>query len=633
MNLNLLITCFLLFISLSSLSAQKEGNIWYFGKGLGLDFNGDEPQLLKDGAMFTDEGCASISDHKGNLLFYTDGRKVWNQKHEVMPNGEDLMGHISATQSAVIIPKPRSRSTYYIFTVDAAENEFKNGLSYTEINMVADNGYGAVKIKNIPLAAPTCEKVTAVVHENQKDFWVITHEWGTDRFFAFLVTERGVDIVPYVTSVGSKIKGDDLVNGSGYLKASPNGKRLALTIYSENRVELYDFDNSTGEVSNRIKLPKTADLAYGVEFSPDSDKLFVGSFKTGVIEQYDLLDYNQSAISKSRHIIRKEGRYNLGALQLGPDGRIYTTNLHGNYIGVIQNPNDYGTRCRTRDHYIRIGKDQGRLGLPTFIQTYFSTGAINERKAIAEAERNEAFQKSVVSESEGEDKTEEEKQQPTSPTTFQFVVQVKGKIYADPEDPNSAVTGLEALKAANLSMTVSEKEINYQLDADGEKRLQLKQDEAYHFKAAHPGYLNNAVDYLPEPGKRSDTLVIILERVFPEKEITLENIYYDYDKADLRPEAFPPLDNLYKILQDNPDIRIQLSSHTDCRGEDDYNEDLSQRRAQSVVDYLISKGISTELLVAKGYGENAPAVDCDCGDCSEEEHQANRRTTFKVLKE
>ena len=111
----------------------------------------------------------------------------------------------------------------------------------------------------------------------------------------------------------------------------------------------------------------------------------------------------------------------------------------------------------------------------------------------------------------------------------------------------------------------------------------------------------------------------------------MEDIYYDYDKASLRADAIPKLDQLLKILKDNEGIQIQLSSHTDCRGEDDYNMDLSQRRAQSVVDYLIDSGIATEVLIAKGYGETSPAVDCDCSSCSEEEHQKNRRTTFKIL--
>ena len=86
-----------------------------------------------------------------------------------------------------------------------------------------------------------------------------------------------------------------------------------------------------------------------------------------------------------------------------------------------------------------------------------------------------------------------------------------------------------------------------------------------------------------------------------------------------------------RLLLINPDIRIQLGSHTDCRGVDRYNQDLSQKRAQSAVDYLIAKGIQAERLSAQGFGESAPEADCLCNRCTEEEHQRNRRTTFKIL--
>ncbi len=621
----LLFLVFLFSFYLLNLSAQGEGNIWYFGKGFGLDFNDGEPKLLKDGALNTFEGVASMSDYKGNLLFYTDGQTVWNAKHKIMPNGEGLMGDSSATQSAVIVPKPRSRTTYYIFTIDAAENDLGNGLRYSEVNMLADNGFGEIKYKNKALASPTCEKITATVHENQKDFWIITHEWDSDRFLAFLITEKGVEEAAYPSVVGSKIRGD-FENGAGYLKVSPNGKRLALTIYREDRVELFDFDNSTGAVSNRIKLPKTAPSAYGVEFSPDSDKLFVGSFETGLIEQYDLSEYSQSAISKSRVVLNKESDYNLGALQIGPDGRIYMTSLHYSYISVILNPNDYGSRCRIRERYIMIGKNNGRLGLPTFIQTYFSDGAVKERETLLAEKRNKnkiVTEPAVVK--------IEEKPVPAPPPTFQLCVQVKEKILQDPDDPNSPVKGLKTLPGSTVNLDTEKKIISYQVDGKAEIRLQLKQDGIYHFVCSKPGYLNNGVDFVPKTKLKNDTVVVILDKIFPEKEIVLEDIYYDYDKANIRADAIPKLDVLLKILNDNESIRIQLSSHTDCRGEDDYNIDLSQRRAQSVVDYLIESGIDAEVLVAKGYGETSPAVDCDCTNCTEEEHQKNRRTTFKIL--
>ncbi|WP_236976430.1 OmpA family protein [Membranihabitans maritimus] len=123
----------------------------------------------------------------------------------------------------------------------------------------------------------------------------------------------------------------------------------------------------------------------------------------------------------------------------------------------------------------------------------------------------------------------------------------------------------------------------------------------------------------------------VMDPIVKNKEIILENIYYDYDRWNIRPDARPVLDSLATLLQNNPDIKIELTSHTDCRGEDDYNIDLSQKRAESAVRFLIDKGVSAERLQPKGYGETNPVVNCICEDCTEDEHQANRRTAFKVL--
>jgi outer membrane protein OmpA-like peptidoglycan-associated protein len=109
----------------------------------------------------------------------------------------------------------------------------------------------------------------------------------------------------------------------------------------------------------------------------------------------------------------------------------------------------------------------------------------------------------------------------------------------------------------------------------------------------------------------------------------LENIYYDLDKADIRPDAALVLDSLVQIMQDNPDIYIELGSHTDSRADDEYNLNLSRRRAQSAVRYIISKGIDPNRITAKGYGETQLLIK---NAKTEEEHQKNRRTEFKVLR-
>ncbi len=125
--------------------------------------------------------------------------------------------------------------------------------------------------------------------------------------------------------------------------------------------------------------------------------------------------------------------------------------------------------------------------------------------------------------------------------------------------------------------------------------------------------------------------IVPLGEIELDKAIALEKIYYDLNKADIRPDAAVELDKLVTILKENPDIKIELSSHTDSRGSDDYNKSLSQRRAESAVAYIINQGIASIRITAKGYGEEALVNKCSNGTpCSKEEHQRNRRTEFKV---
>lgn len=158
---------------------------------------------------------------------------------------------------------------------------------------------------------------------------------------------------------------------------------------------------------------------------------------------------------------------------------------------------------------------------------------------------------------------------------------------------------------------------------------------AYSFTVRRSGYFAGfgSVRTAGFSNKFSDTAyaVVTVEQIVINKPIRLDNIYYDYNKWNIRPDAAIELDKLVKIMLDNPAISIELSSHTDCRGSDKYNQTLSQKRAQSAVDYIISKGIAKSRITAKGEGENKLLNKCDDGvKCTEEEHQWNRRTEFKV---
>lgn len=172
-------------------------------------------------------------------------------------------------------------------------------------------------------------------------------------------------------------------------------------------------------------------------------------------------------------------------------------------------------------------------------------------------------------------------------------------------------------------------------DAKGEFRFQIKANGSYFIRGTKKGYLTQTIELTPDCRFETDTVSIemVMTRDTPEQPISLENIYYDLDKYSLRPEAIKELDKVVEMLQDNPSIRIELSSHTDSRNTHHYNQMLSQMRANTAVMYIISKGIAPNRIVAKGYGETMLLNRCKDGvSCSEQEHQLNRRTEFKILR-
>ena len=212
------------------------------------------------------------------------------------------------------------------------------------------------------------------------------------------------------------------------------------------------------------------------------------------------------------------------------------------------------------------------------------------------------------------------------------------KIYEDANNPNSRVLGRKPISGANVQINFNDKSQNIEVGEDGLFQIELEENTNYNFFATNEGYLNTEERFstrgiAKDPNKpiQEFEIEIVLDKIFLNKEIVLENIYYDLDKAFIRNDAKPTLNELADLLSQNPGIKIELASHTDCRGSANYNIDLSGRRAQSAVDYLITAGIEGERMTAKGYGKSQPAVDCLCARCTDEQHQANRRTTFKII--
>lgn len=369
---------FLCGASLCVLGQSKRANIWYFGNKVGLDFNFSPPKVLTDGAMNTYEGCASICDKSGALLFYTNGVNIFNKNHQVMSGGFGLTGGVSSTQSVIIVPNPSNPYIYYVFTT--AGTYSVNNISdfaYSTVDMSLNGGKGGVTKKNIKLHTHASEKLTAVRHNNGRDIWVITHQGFNNKFFAYLVTNMGVNITPVISAVGKEHSG----LSAGALKVSPDGTKLACVEYDKGFIEFYNFDSDLGVVDNTLKVPYKISTRigsnitlslYGVEFSPSSKFVYISSDSYSAITQYDLSLPDSASIVNSKVIIKNTFRN--GALQLAPDGKIYVATRHEKtttLAGLINKPDNKGLACDFIANAVSVDSMRTFWGLPNFVQSVF----------------------------------------------------------------------------------------------------------------------------------------------------------------------------------------------------------------------------------------------------------------------
>lgn len=351
--------------------AQNQSNIWYFGSRAGLDFNSGVPIPLEDSQMDSFEGTATVSDASGQLLFYTNGEKVWNKNHQLMSNGTGLLGSSSSSQACMIIPKPDSPNLYYIFTTD--EFGGQNGLRYSEVDISLENGLGNVTAnKNILVAAPTCEKVTAVKKKDNTGFWVVTHDYGSNKFMSYSVTQSGVNPVPVVSATGISVT--SAAGTVGYLKASPDGTRMVSCNYMKN-LEIYDFNTLTGMLGN-AKIINTNASNYGAEFSPSGTILYATTGTGIYIQQVVQYNLNASNITASA-VTLSTTNSQFGALQLARNGKIYVSLANSKYLGVIHQPENAGTSCNMEKDGLFIGSGTCIFGLPQSIPVDFNVFVVS----------------------------------------------------------------------------------------------------------------------------------------------------------------------------------------------------------------------------------------------------------------
>lgn len=350
---------------------------WIFGDGVKLDFGATPPTPSTITGFTTAEGCASISDAGGHLLFYTDGSNIWDGGGTVRVTG--LLGNPSSTQSAIIVPDPGDASRYYVFTADGASGG-NNHVAGVRVNI---STWATTPILSLINPAPVTtglsptEKITAIQHANCTDYWVITVVQsgnnalpsGQGAFRVFHVTAAGVSLLP-----DAPFK--DTIHDLGYLKGSPDGKLLALANWQPGSVLVYTFNNATGAITpaQTVAVPATAPgTPYGVEFSPDSQLLYftvlgngssTGTAGDGYLLQVDLASGH--AVPLAMHPNVDGSYYALGALQLGMDGVIYVAMPGEKWLGTIATPNTIGAGCNLTLNSIPLGA-ACKLGLPNLL--------------------------------------------------------------------------------------------------------------------------------------------------------------------------------------------------------------------------------------------------------------------------
>ncbi len=333
-----------------------------------MSFDNEMVTPLSGSNMEAVEASASISDLEGQLLFYTNGIQIYNRNNSVMDYGDNIKGSKNATQGALIIPKPGSSSIYYLFTIADSFNN-ANNLYVTEVDMSLNNGLGGIgAFKNHLVRAGVTERLAATLKNGSSSVWMMCQDANETQFHAYLIDENGVAMNAVSSSVGQSVSSSWGVY-VGQMKFSPNGKYLGWACKGDRFVEILEFNATTGylnSVSRKIQY-SSSDYPYGLEFSPDGQRLYVSIINKGIY-QYDMGMYMSESLFLTSSI--KITTVPCLGLQTGPNGKIYAAANFHTRLHSIEAPNNGGNGCSFLTNAVVLS-DVSREGLPAFISNYF----------------------------------------------------------------------------------------------------------------------------------------------------------------------------------------------------------------------------------------------------------------------
>lgn len=371
----------LLFILASDAYSQKENSIWYLGDKYGVDFNYDPPLGLQDGVLpDLCEGISTYSDAEGNLLFYSNGEKIWNSLHRVMPNGQDLKGHRSSTQGVVFVRHPLNTSQVFVITCDW---EYSNSIDvaslyYSVIDMSLDAGLGDIlpTKKNVLLGHDYAEKLVGI-KGLCGDAWIVTQKRHSTEIHSFHLNSQGDISGPYVSDVLEYeiLTDTNFYTSVGTIQASPNGDILSFCAFPVGVLKVMRFDKGSGLIisSYNLEVPPTniydalegkipGDYKYYTSCFSSSGN-FLYTFETNannhnrsILTQYQLYWNADSLTYVKTPIATINGPFvapYLMQLEMN-SGKIYFGHLNNNYLYTIENPDIEGVGCNFQDSVVKV---------------------------------------------------------------------------------------------------------------------------------------------------------------------------------------------------------------------------------------------------------------------------------------
>lgn len=374
-----LITIILVLTATLSSYAQHQDDNWCMGHGGGISFATTPPTTYMS-KIYAIETTAAVSDSTtGDLLFYTDGCRVWDKRHMVMQNGYEVGLDTqlqSSAQGAVIVPFLNDKNKYYLFTIAVLKPNVGT-LYYSVVDMTLNNGFGGVvsgqkKIKVMDSLTEAMVAIPACGH-----IWLVTQKRRKQDFYVFDITAQGFNTTPNI----SRVSYPHTSMGLSSMKASPDHKKLIIIgnlfsgSWSPSYMAIHDFDNTTGTISNDMIIDTGSNLNYyDCEFSANGKYLYTVSGQD--VYQFDASLPTGAAISASKQVIKTLTAGFANGMQRREDGTIYVVKYEESHLDAITNANLPYPGCTYQEKAIAIG-GKGTYRLPQKIQYPLQPGIVS----------------------------------------------------------------------------------------------------------------------------------------------------------------------------------------------------------------------------------------------------------------